>query len=122
DTIFGVELTVTVPTGVHHDLQLDRVEPSYRFRHFLSYPAIGLNCGVVCEKSTEETVLRTNWAPRFVQPRILPREIPMSVTFAALGNEATEISSLSVLPTEYTTWIGNEYDRLWTAVRGGLLA
>lgn len=120
DTIFGVGLTVTIPTGVHHELQLDRVEPSYRFRHFLSYPAIGLNCGVTCEVTDEATLLRTTWAPRFVQPRILPREIRMPVTFAALGNEATEINALSVLPTEYAEWIRNEHNRLRTAVREGL--
>lgn len=122
DTLFCVSLTLTIPTTVHHSLQLDRVEPSYRFRHFLSYPAIGLNCGVDCDASPKLTVLRTTWAPRFVQPRILPREIPMPVTFAALGNEATDIDSLLVLPREYANWITTEDERLRGAVREGLPA
>lgn len=123
DTIFGVGLTVTIPTGVHHELQLDRVEPSYRFRHFLTYPAIGLNCGVNCEEIEERTILTTTWSPRFVQPRILPRDIGrMPVTFAELGNDRTEINELSVLPTEYSNWITSEEARLRTAVREGLQA
>lgn len=121
DTLFVVGLAISLPTVAHRPLQLDRVEPSYRFRHFLSYPAIGLNCGVTSEAADEALTLRTTWSPRFVQPRILPREIGvLPVTFGALGDEGLEISSLLVLPREYGNWIASEERRLRSAVREGL--
>jgi hypothetical protein len=42
-SIHQVELAIELPAKAHRALKLDRVEPSYRFRDFLSYPAIGIN-------------------------------------------------------------------------------
>src|SRR5262249_21799643 len=72
---FQTGVSVRIPRTAHLSLRLDRVEPSYRFRHYLNYPAIGLNCGVVARSLVEEIQLQTTWAPRFVQPRIVPREL-----------------------------------------------
>jgi len=41
DTIFDTSVEVMLPRAAHRPLRLDRVEPSYRFRHFMNYPAIG---------------------------------------------------------------------------------
>jgi hypothetical protein len=120
DTLFGVGLTLTLPASEHRALRLDRVEPSYRFRHFLSYPAIGLNCGINSEIAGDALILRTSWSPRFVQPRILPREIALPVTFRELGDENLAISTLSALPRAYEAWIAAEEERLRLAVREGL--
>ena len=45
-SLFQVELGVTLPSVLHRPLRLDRVQPSYRFKDWLTYPAMGLNCGV----------------------------------------------------------------------------
>ena len=88
DAVFNVRLVVGVPTEAHRPLRLDRVEPSYRFREFLNYPAIGLNCGVTSDLAGETVTLTTTWSPRFVQPRIVPRRINVPTTFAVLADKS----------------------------------
>jgi hypothetical protein len=117
---FNTSLQVDIPAATHRPLQLDRVEPSYRFRHFLDYSAIGLNNGVLSNHVDDRLVLRSTWAPSFVQPRIIPRRLDLPVTFAALADPALDIERLSVLPTEYENWIRQEETRLASAVREGL--
>src|ERR1700730_176236 len=74
--IFQVRLQVSVPAELHRPLRLDRVEPSYRFRDWLEYPAMGLNCGVHLARAPSGVVsVQTTWAPRYVQPRIDPRTV-----------------------------------------------
>src|SRR5579872_6550238 len=53
--IHQVKLTVELPAKSHRPLRLDRVEASYRFRDFLTYPAIGINCGIT-EARTADTL------------------------------------------------------------------
>lgn len=120
DAIFNTRLVVGVPTRAHRHLRLDRVEPSYRFREFLNYPAIGLNCGVTSERAGEAVTLATTWSPRFVQPRIIPRRINVPTTFAVLADEALAIDALHELPRAYERWIDDEDARLRPAVRAGL--
>ena len=120
DTIFGVSLEVRLPTNVHRTLRLDRVKPSYRFRHFMTYPAIGLNCGVESNIEAQELVLRTNWAPKFVQPRVIPRSISAPTSYGELASETLDVTKLLVLPEEYNQWIDAEEARLRSRVREGL--
>lgn len=121
DTIFDTGLQVTLPAAVHRPLQLDRVEPSYRFRHFLDYPAIGLNCGVTSERIGANLVLRTTWSPRFVQPRITARELDgLPVSFKVLSDEAFDVSKLLEIPRAYLAWVNAEELRLKDDVRDGL--
>lgn len=105
--IFQVTLTVALPPGAHQPLRLDRVRPSYRFRDWLHYPAMGLNCGVEqLDGSDEGVTLRTTWAPRYTQPRIDPAEIPgVPVRYAVLASEGTEPEALFALPDAYDAWI-----------------
>lgn len=71
--IFQVNLDVTIPATLHRSLQLERVTPSYRYNAYLRYPAMGHNGGVeMAVKNTDAICLRTTWAPRYVQPRIVP--------------------------------------------------
>ncbi|AUZ81362.1 DEAD/DEAH box helicase [Aeromonas caviae] len=72
--IFQVNLDVTLPKLLHRNLQLERVTPSYRFNAYLRYPAMGHNGGVEQVKPTVGDIvhMRTTWAPRYVQPRIVP--------------------------------------------------
>ncbi|AMO99571.1 helicase conserved C-terminal domain protein [Collimonas arenae] len=71
--VFLVELEVHMPSTLHRNLKLERVEPSYRYNRYLRYSAMGHNGGVkAISADNDSTVLRTTWAPRYVQPRIVP--------------------------------------------------
>ena len=71
--VFLVHLDTLIPTALHRNLQLERVKPSYRYNRYLRYPAMGHNSGVeLVSKDGEMVRLRTTWAPRYVQPRIVP--------------------------------------------------
>jgi hypothetical protein len=118
--VFGSSLGIDIPSNVHRPLQLDRVEPSYRFRHFLDYDAIGLNNGVTSQEADDRLLLRSTWAPSFVQPRIIPRRLEMPVSFASLADPSLDIERLLVLPHEYSSWVRAEETRLTPAVREGL--
>ena len=118
--LFGCSLKVELPRAAHIPLRLDRVEPSYRFRHFLEYPAIGLNCGIDAEFGDETVTLGTTWAPRFVQPRIIPRSADVPTQFGRLADRAFRVDSLQALPAAYTAWIRDHVSSLRDQVRQGL--
>lgn len=106
--LFQVALTVELPERLHRPLQLDRVEPSYRFRDWLEYPAMGLNCGVRrIERAPEVVTLQTTWAPRYIQPRIEPSVIDgVPTSYADLARrDAQVVESLVALPDAYDDWI-----------------
>ncbi|WP_373490743.1 hypothetical protein [Parasphingorhabdus sp.] len=120
NTVFGTSITVTLPAFCHLPLKLDRVEPSYRFRDYLEYPAIGLNCGVEAEWIDDDLALTTTSAPRFAQPRIVARRIDLPFEFALLADPAFDASRLLELPRSYSQWIDEQEQRLKTAVIEGL--
>lgn len=73
EAVFLVSLQVRLPAALHHPLKLERVDPSYRYNKYLTYPAMGHNCGVAQVQSDAVVrVLETTWAPRYTQPRIAP--------------------------------------------------
>jgi hypothetical protein len=107
--IHQVHLAVDIPAAVHRSLKLDRVEASYRFRDFLSYPAIGINCGVAELRFNQTLRLATTWMPRYQQPRIVPNEIDNVPTqFKILGAEGFDPARLRLLVDAYQTWIKTE--------------
>ena len=108
--IFQVALKVSLPRSLHKPLRLDRVKPSYRFRDWLEYPAMGLNCGVrQLDAEPDIVAVRTTWAPRYYQPRIEPRSIDgVPTSYAELSNEASDPALLFALPDEYDRWIGEQ--------------
>ena len=108
--VFQVALQVSLPGAVHRPLRLDRLKPSYRFRDWLEYPAMGLNCGVRTVAATEgQIALRTTWAPRYVQPRIEPNSIPgVPTSYAELADLNSDPSRLLALPTAYDAWIDTQ--------------
>jgi hypothetical protein len=121
DTLFQAGLTLSLPGAQHRFLKLDRVEPSYRFRDHMLYPAMGLNCGVTNQSSGGNVMLATTWAPRFVQPRIVPPTIPgIPYTFAVLADAAQPCSALQVLPDAYRQWITDREPVLRQEVRTGV--
>lgn len=120
NTVFSAGLVVTLPKDAHRPLRLDRVEPSYRFREHLDYPAIGLNCGVEAADVGENLRLDTTVAPRFVQPRIVARRIDLPFQFAILKDPAFDAARLLELPRAYSNWIDSQEARLKETVTVGL--
>ncbi len=104
-SVFQVELEATLPTSALVSLNLDRIDPSYRFRDYLSYPAMGLNCGVSSVSSGDRTTLRTTSMPRWVQPRLVPTEIEIERRFSGLAKPSFDVASLLKLPEAYRAWI-----------------
>lgn len=104
--VHQVELNVTLPRAAHRPLRLDRVEPSYRFRQFLSYPAIGVNCGVREQVQGDRLSLTTEWMPRYIQPRIVPNEIEGFPTdFATLSARGFDPNSLRPFTAVFEDWV-----------------
>lgn len=120
NTVFNAGLSIALPSAAHRALQLDRVEPSYRFRDHLDYPAIGLNCGVDPRMEGAVVILRTTSAPRFAQPRIVARNLDLPFQFAALKDPAFDVSRLLALPHAYAAWIDRQETRLKDKVTAGL--
>jgi hypothetical protein len=108
-SIHQVRLEVELPISAHRPLRLDRVEPSYRFRDFLTYAAIGINCGVTENRDGDTLRLATTWMPRYNQPRIAPTEIAgVPTEFAVLGADGFDPGTLLPLVHAYRDWIDGE--------------
>ena len=108
-SIHQVGLAIELPLKAHRALTLDRVESSYRFRDFLTYPAIGINCGVTEARIGDRLRLTTDWMPRYQQPRIEPVEIKgVPTDFAILGAENFDPACLRPLIKAYHDWIAGE--------------
>lgn len=120
NTVFGAGLSVTLPQAAHRPLRLDRVEPSYRFRDHLDYPAIGLNCGIRADRESGKLTLATTIAPRFTQPRIVARQIDLPFQFAVLKDPGFDARRLLELPRAYAKWIDEQEVRLKATVGAGL--
>lgn len=73
ESVFQVSLRLDLPAALHQPLKLERIEPSYRYNKYLTYPAMGHNCGVERVQSAPDVrTLQTTWTPRYTQPRIVP--------------------------------------------------
>ncbi|RVT38957.1 DEAD/DEAH box helicase family protein [Sphingobium algorifonticola] len=120
NTVFDAGLIIELPNDAHRPLRLDRVEPSYRFREHLHYPAIGLNCGVETTNGGSILTLRTTCAPRFAQPRIIARKIDLPYQFAVLKDPDFDAARLLALPSAYVKWIDEQEIRLKDTVTADL--
>lgn len=109
-SLFQVGLQLSLPSVLHQPLRLDRVQPSYRFKDWLTYPAMGLNCGVQLLPSAEGTVrIGTTWAPRYTQPRIDPTVIDgLPTRYGELADPNCDIARLLLLPDSYDAWIATQ--------------
>jgi hypothetical protein len=112
-SIHQVGLAIELPAQAHRALKLDRVEPSYRFRDFLSYPAIGINCGVSEAHIDDRLRLTTTWMPRYQQPRIVPTDIKgVPTDFVTLSAENFDPATMRPLIKAYQDWIRTEEQNL----------
>lgn len=104
--LFQVCVEAALPTMLHRSLRLDRVEPSYRYSRYMTYPAMGYNGGVEQAVSAPDSILlRTTWAPRFVQPRVRPLDYPGVVRQMRSLANATDMAGLTPIVTHFKAWI-----------------
>ena len=108
--IHQVQVVVTMPATIHSRLRLERIQPSFRFRNFMTYPALGINCGVeVGSEDADNIALKTTWLPKYILPRITPREVPgIPWKYEELSETKTDISSLYRITDEYAKWIAEQ--------------
>ena len=104
-SVFQVHLDVAVDGAMHRSLMLDRVKPSYRYFQYLAYPALGFNCGVEAHKRGSQLLMKTTWAPRFYQPRVVPRSLPDIVTKIAFLSTPQSLEGLTPLIAAYEQWL-----------------
>ena len=103
---FQVGLEVKIESLAIKPLPLDRVKPSYRYRRYMTQDGMGVNCGVDSRVSESDTLLQTNWSPRYVLPRqVSGSESRVRRDYATLSDHAFNVSDLSELSSEYKTWI-----------------
>lgn len=121
NAIFGTAFALRFDRGAHRPVKLDRVVPSYRFREYMTYPAIGLNCGVEENDSSAAVIeLSTTWAPRFNQPRVVPRNIEgLEYRFRLLADDY-DPGKLMALVREYRNWIDQQEVALKDSIVQGL--
>lgn len=105
--IHQVQVVVSLPAETHSRLRLERIQSSFRFRNFMTYPALGINCGVELGSSDiDNVVLKTTWLPKYILPRITSREITgIPWKYQELSDIKTDMSSLYRITDEYTNWI-----------------
>lgn len=110
--MFQVALAVELPQALHRTLKLDRIEPSYRYNRYLTYPAIGFNGGVEEVPATHGHVrLHTTWAPRFVQPRLRPLDYPGVERRMRQLAASNDTSGLTAIVSAFRAWIAAEPTR-----------
>ena len=107
--IFQVEVKVTLPAGLHHRLRLQRIKPSYRFRDFFSYAALGINCGIKESRGDGTVVLSTTCLPKYQQPKLEGRKVDgLDTSFAKLGDEGKDLACLYGITQEYSAWVDHQ--------------
>lgn len=108
EAVFLVSLQAELPAALHHPLKLERVDPSYRYNKYLTYPAMGHNCGVVQVQSDPTIrVLETTWTPRYTQPRIVPTSANGVQRRVRSLAQPDELDGLSPLVPAMKEWLKN---------------
>lgn len=107
-SIFQVSLEAEIATAQLQAFKLGRVKPSYRYNQYLAYPATGFNGGVkVVERTAQQTTLRTTWAPRYTQPRIIPKEHEGIVRNIRALSHASGLDGVLPLGAALENWFSN---------------
>ena len=105
DSIFLTRVSVSMDKTDYRPIQMDRIKPSYRYNRYLSYPALGFNCGIYKHNDANQLRLSTTWMPTYRQPRIMPIERDgIDVRFETLMRGGG-IERLISLPDQFDDWI-----------------
>ena len=95
--------------ALHQPLRLDRVQPSYRFKDWLTYPAMGLNCGVQALPSAEGIVrIGTTWAPRYANRGLMRRSSKAYPQATRNLPILAATRTTMLLPNRYDAWIASQ--------------
>lgn len=105
EAVFQVSITAKVPKVLHCPLRLERIDPSYRYNQYLRYAAMGHNCGVNSSQAEDHVELRTTWAPRYVQPRIVPTSVKGVVSSIQALSEPNSLDGLFPLLPALENWL-----------------
>lgn len=107
DSIFLASIESELPSHLHRAIRLDRIKPSYRYNKYLTYPALGINCGVDYSQSDGKTKIKTTWLPIYRQPRISPiQREDIDVRFSSLATHEG-IKGLLKIPQYFKSWIND---------------
>ncbi|MFE8100893.1 DEAD/DEAH box helicase [Brenneria goodwinii] len=107
DSIFLTSISAVLPTKLHRSIRLDRIKPSYRYNKYLTYPALGINCGIDYSENNGNTEIKTTWLPIYRQPRISPiHRNDIDVRFVSLTN-SSGVKDLIKLPQYFRDWISS---------------
>ncbi|GAB1268964.1 hypothetical protein NBRC116493_22170 [Aurantivibrio infirmus] len=105
ESIFLTSLEVSLPLEQHKRIKLDRIKPSYRYNKYLTYPALGINCGINHSEMDDKSIMTTTWMPIYRQPRITPiHKSDIDVSFLKLSTPEG-IDELSSIPDYFNKWI-----------------
>lgn len=107
EAVFQVSIAAQVPTVLHRPLHLERIDPSYRYNQYLSYAAMGHNCGVNSSQGEDHVELRTTWIPRYVQPRIVPTAVKGVVSSIQALSEPNSLDGLFPLLPALEAWLAD---------------
>lgn len=106
ESVFLVSLRVELPAALHHPLTLERIGPSYRYNKYLTYAAMGHNCGVTQVKADSAMrVLETTWTPRYTQPRIVPTAANGVLRRVRALSEPDSLDGLAPLVPAMQAWL-----------------
>ncbi len=105
--LFQVKLTCELDRTLHLPLVMERIRPSYRWNRWLSYPGIGINCGIEISRdpASPRVCLSTTYLPTYFQPRIEAFRINPAPRFDRLAQDDGGIDVLKALASEYSAWI-----------------
>ena len=105
ESIFLTRVSVKMDKTDYRPIKMDRIKPSYRYNRYLSYPALGFNCGINRYNDANQLRLSTTWMPAYRQPRIRPIERnDVDVRFETLVR-GEGIQRLISLPDQFDDWI-----------------
>lgn len=108
-SMFQLVLQVVLPQSSHHRLRLNRIKPSYRFRDFFNYAALGVNCGVEETRENGFTVLTTTTMPKYQQPKTSARKIAgLESEFGILAEDGCSLAHLEGIITAYRDWVDRQ--------------
>lgn len=111
EAIHQVSLTIRLPETAHHQMKLDRVDPSYRYNPWMQQGGLGINCGISASLENDESILTTTWFPRYRQPRVDSLDttaMNIPTDFNELGGDPDvdfDPSSLYALTESFDSWI-----------------
>ena len=85
-SLYQVEIAVAFEPDVHRPIRLERIAPSYRYNQYLTYDALGINCGVRRRGLVDANVLETTSLPTYYQPSIRQFNVSSPPEFETLGS------------------------------------